>query len=228
MEKSEFLERLSARLKDLPDDEVQEIIGDYEEHFAAGVEAGRTETAIAAALGDPDEIGKQLCAASHLKTAEQTGSFAALCRAALATFGLGLFNFCIALVPIVVAASIIFAIFVTGVSLALGGGVALGRHGRALPGAAWHDCDHALRDPACEDRDGRRAHRRRTAGDGREHLPGTFLCTGDSTLLQDEPLYGQEGISQRTMILRRPEPHNRPGMERPAPCTPARSVSRQR
>lgn len=125
MEKSEFLERLSARLKDLPDDEVQEIIGDYEEHFAAGVEAGRTETAIAAALGDPDEIGKQLCAASHLKTAEQTGSFAALCRAALATFGLGLFNFCIALVPIVVAASIIFAIFVTGVSLALGGGVAL-------------------------------------------------------------------------------------------------------
>ncbi|MBP2145501.1 putative membrane protein [Methanofollis sp. W23] len=125
MDRTEFLERLSARLHGLPDDEVQEIIADYEEYFAAGAEAGRTETEIAAALGDPDEIGKHLCAASHIKTAEQTGSFAALCRAALATLGLGLFNFCIALVPIVIVASIIFAIFVTGVSLALGGVVAL-------------------------------------------------------------------------------------------------------
>ncbi|QYZ78139.1 DUF1700 domain-containing protein [Methanofollis formosanus] len=125
MEKSEFLERLKSRLNSLPDDEVQEIVADYEEHFAAGVEAGRTEAAIAAALGDPDELGKQLLAASHIETAERTGSFSALCRAALATLGLGLFNFCIALVPIVVVASIIFAIFMTGVSLVFGGIVAL-------------------------------------------------------------------------------------------------------
>lgn len=83
MDKSEFLEKLKSGLKDLPETEIQEICADYEEHFSAGAEAGRTEAEISAALGDPDKIGKQLLTASLIETAEKTGSFSALCRSAL-------------------------------------------------------------------------------------------------------------------------------------------------
>ncbi len=125
MDKSEFLERLNSGLKDLPENEKQEITADYEEHFAAGAEAGRKEAEISAALGDPDKIGKQLLSASLIETAEKTGSLSALCRAALAIIGLGLFNFLIALAPIIIAASLILVILVCGLSFVFGGVVAL-------------------------------------------------------------------------------------------------------
>lgn len=125
MDKSEFLKRLNAGLKDLPVDEKQEITADYEEHFAAGAEAGRTEAEISAALGDPDTIGKQLLSASLIETAEKTGSLSALCRAALAIVGLGLFNFIIALAPILVIASLILVVLVCGLSFVFSGVVVL-------------------------------------------------------------------------------------------------------
>lgn len=54
----EFLKTLMRCLKHMSAQEKQDIADDYREHFAAGLEAGKTEQEVAAALGDPKQLGK--------------------------------------------------------------------------------------------------------------------------------------------------------------------------
>ena len=56
MTKNDFLNTLYQSLLYLPAKERQEILQDYEEHFAAGIEDGKAEEEICRALGDPKEI----------------------------------------------------------------------------------------------------------------------------------------------------------------------------
>lgn len=56
MTRNDFLNALYRALLYLPAKERQEIMQDYEEHFAAGLEQGKTEEEICRALGDPGEI----------------------------------------------------------------------------------------------------------------------------------------------------------------------------
>ena len=58
MTKNEFLNALHRALLYLPARDRQEILQDYEEHFAAGLEQGKTEEEICRALGDPQEIAQ--------------------------------------------------------------------------------------------------------------------------------------------------------------------------
>jgi len=51
MNKKEFLGRLSELIHDLPKEEREDIIFDYEEHFRIGIEKGREEGEIAVSLG---------------------------------------------------------------------------------------------------------------------------------------------------------------------------------
>ena len=63
MTKQEFLQRLEAHLRPLDDAERAEILSDFEEHFAAGAESGKTEEEICAELGNP-----YTCAQAYLQT----------------------------------------------------------------------------------------------------------------------------------------------------------------
>lgn len=58
MTRNDFLNALYRSLLYLPAKERQEIMQDYEEHFAAGLEQGKTEEEICRALGDPGEIAQ--------------------------------------------------------------------------------------------------------------------------------------------------------------------------
>ena len=58
MTKNDFLNTLYQSLLYLPAKERQEILQDYEEHFAAGIEEGKAEEEICRALGDPKEIAQ--------------------------------------------------------------------------------------------------------------------------------------------------------------------------
>lgn len=53
MTKTEFLQELYNHLQTLPKNERDEIIQDFEEHFSAGEENGKTEEQICAELGNP-------------------------------------------------------------------------------------------------------------------------------------------------------------------------------
>lgn len=59
MNKSEFLANLRAHLSVLPPEEQNELLEDYEAHFAFGLESGRTEEEIVLELGDPAELAKE-------------------------------------------------------------------------------------------------------------------------------------------------------------------------
>jgi uncharacterized membrane protein len=74
MTRLEFLETLRRRLAGLPPDEIDELVGDYAQHFADGMAAGRSEAGIAAALGDPMRLGRELRAEAGFRRWESEPS----------------------------------------------------------------------------------------------------------------------------------------------------------
>jgi uncharacterized membrane protein len=85
MTQAEFLETLHRRLAGLPQDEIDELMSDYVAHFADGKAEGRGEAEIAAALGDPVRLARELRAEAGLRrweSAPTPGNF----YAALAGF----------------------------------------------------------------------------------------------------------------------------------------------
>ena len=64
MTKQEFLQHLQAHLQPLPAAEREDILADFEEHFQAGAESGKTEEQICAELGNP-----YTCALQYLRSA---------------------------------------------------------------------------------------------------------------------------------------------------------------
>ena len=56
MNKNEFIDVLEKSLIRLPKADRDDILSDYEAHFAIGVENGKTEEEVSASLGDPHEL----------------------------------------------------------------------------------------------------------------------------------------------------------------------------
>ena len=67
MTQDEFLSILHDRLRGLPPAEIEDLMDDYVSHFAEGLAAGRSETEIAAALGDPTRLARELRAEAGLR-----------------------------------------------------------------------------------------------------------------------------------------------------------------
>ncbi len=59
MNKDQFMQNLKNRLESLGPTAVAEILADFEDHFANGLSRGKSETEIAAELGNPDDIAQQ-------------------------------------------------------------------------------------------------------------------------------------------------------------------------
>lgn len=59
MDKKNYLDLLKYYLKDLPDNVIEDIIIDYDQHFAEGVQNGKTEEQISKELGRPEYIARE-------------------------------------------------------------------------------------------------------------------------------------------------------------------------
>lgn len=92
MRKTDFLKQMHLFLRGMPEDEINDILYDYQEHFAAGIQDGRSEEDIAESLGDPKSIAKQLRAEYMLKVAKAAPSLRNMSNAVLATIGLSFFR----------------------------------------------------------------------------------------------------------------------------------------
>ena len=88
MNSEAFLRALRAGLAGLSKQEVDEIIADYEAHFAEARASGRSEAEVAEALGDPARLARELRAETGLRRFEAHRSFANLITAMLALAGL--------------------------------------------------------------------------------------------------------------------------------------------
>jgi uncharacterized membrane protein len=101
MNKKQFLQQLESALQKLSPEERYDILQDYEEYFTIGLEEGKTEKEIAASLGSPRQIGKELAASHQVERASTAATASNIMRAVWAVIGLGFFNLIIVLGPFV-------------------------------------------------------------------------------------------------------------------------------
>lgn len=114
MNRADFLARLKKGLVGLPTSSAAEILNDYEAHFDDGIAAGRTEAEVAAALGDPDRLARELRAEAGAQRWHQEKNPSAAAAAVFAVLGLGAIDILI-LLPILMG--VIGALF--GVAIAV-------------------------------------------------------------------------------------------------------------
>jgi uncharacterized membrane protein len=126
MTREAFMARLWDGLKGLPPLTAAEIVADYQTHFVEGAAAGRTDADIAAALGDPERLARELRAEAGLKRWESERNPSAAAAAVFAVLGLGaidllillpilmgvvcgMFGIAIACIGVMIAGAVVFA-----------------------------------------------------------------------------------------------------------------------
>jgi uncharacterized membrane protein len=124
MTRALFLTRLRQGLGGLSPDEIDEIAGDYDAHFSDAIADGRTEADVAASLGDPAQLGRELAAETKLRRWESRRNPGNFLRAGLALTGLQTFSIFI-LLPVIaglalcagIAAYVLYVVAATGLHL---------------------------------------------------------------------------------------------------------------
>jgi uncharacterized membrane protein len=127
MTRALFISRLRQGLKGLSAGEIDDIVLDYEAHFADAAAAGRSEADVAASLGDPLQLGQELSAETKLRRWETRRSPRNFLRAGFALTGLQTLNLLVVL-PVLalilfcagVAAYVLFIIGRTGFGMLMG------------------------------------------------------------------------------------------------------------
>jgi uncharacterized membrane protein len=121
MTREAFLTTLRLHLRGLPPATADDILADYASHFDEGLAAGRTEEDIAAALGDPARLARELKAEAGLKRWDEERSASAAAGAVLAILSLGAIDLLILLPVLMVLASLVFAFSCVAAAFAVAG-----------------------------------------------------------------------------------------------------------
>ena len=117
MTRQDFIARLRAGLRGLPPAAVADILADYETHFADATSAGRSEAEVAAALGDPDRLARELRAEAGLRRWEAERNPSAAASAVFAVLGLGAIDVLVLLPILLWAAGTLLGLFVAAFAL---------------------------------------------------------------------------------------------------------------
>ncbi|GGE80900.1 HAAS signaling domain-containing protein [Priestia taiwanensis] len=120
MNKEQFLARLEQRLGELPNRERQDILYDYQEHFQAGLEEGKTEQEVIVALGSPESIAREQLLLYGIEGSHTTSSQVHPQRSGLQktllTIGLIFLNLIFVLAPFVAAFAIYLSLWIISVA----------------------------------------------------------------------------------------------------------------
>ena len=137
MTRQAFMAKLLEGLRGLPPATQADIVADYNNHFAEGAAAGRSEADVAASLGDPARLARELRAEVGLRRWEEQRSPAAGASAIFAVLGLGAIDILI-LMPILMGiGSTIFGLMIAVMAVFFAGGVVFAAGPFAgLPGGA--------------------------------------------------------------------------------------------
>ena len=117
MNRAAFLNRLRDGLKGLPQYAINEIIADYEAHFAEGASAGRSEDDVSAALGDPIRLARELRAEAGIQRWEAEPSPRNFWGVVFAFLGLAMLDFWFVFPILCAMIGMFFAFF--GISIAM-------------------------------------------------------------------------------------------------------------
>lgn len=125
MTRADFLARLKRGLVGLPVSSAADILSDYETHFTDGLAAGRTEAEVAAALGDPDRLARELKAEAGIQRWHQEKNPSAAAAAVFAVLGLGAIDILILLPLLMGVVGTLFGFFIAVIALFFSGGIVL-------------------------------------------------------------------------------------------------------
>ncbi len=123
MTRQDFIARLRAGLVGLPAQAQSDIVADYETHFREGVAAGRSEADVAAALGDPDRLARELRAEVGVKRWESQRNPEAAAAAVFAVLGLGAIDILVLLPILISVVSVMCAVGIVALVGFVGGAV---------------------------------------------------------------------------------------------------------
>lgn len=135
MTRQEFIARLRAGLSGLPQTAIGEYVADYETHFAEARAAGRDEAEVAAALGDPSRLARELRAEAGLRRWESERNPSAAASAVFAVLGLGAIDVLFLLPILLSIAGALFGFFIAGVALFFVGAIVMVAGPVAVQGA---------------------------------------------------------------------------------------------
>jgi uncharacterized membrane protein len=122
MTRAEFITRLRRGLSGLPATTIADIVADHEAHFADAQAAGRTEAEVAAALGDPDRLARELRAEAGLKQWEEKKTPSNAMAAIIALIGLGAIDVMFLLPLLMGVLATLFGVLVAVVTIFFVGG----------------------------------------------------------------------------------------------------------
>ncbi|WP_026478546.1 HAAS signaling domain-containing protein [Alkaliphilus transvaalensis] len=121
MNKNEFLDKIEGLLADIPHDEREDILYDYEEYFRMGLEEGKAEEEITESLGDPILLAKEFKAGYMVNRAEETATTNNVGIGVLATVSLGAFNLIFVLGPFIGVVGVSIGFFAASIGITLAG-----------------------------------------------------------------------------------------------------------
>lgn len=121
MNRAHFMAQLRDGLSGLHHSDIDDILRDYESHFADGAADGRTEDEVAAGLGDPARLAREMRAEVGFRRWEQDRSPGNLLGVVLALLGLATFDFIILLPFLCGLAAVFFGLSVACLGCVVGG-----------------------------------------------------------------------------------------------------------
>jgi uncharacterized membrane protein len=122
MTRQAFMARLREGLRGLPPQAVADIIADYDTHFTEGEAAGRTEAEVAAALGEPGRLARELRAEIGLKRWEEERNPSGAAAAVFAVLGLGAIDILVLLPMLMAVGGVIFGVAIACIAVFFAGG----------------------------------------------------------------------------------------------------------
>jgi uncharacterized membrane protein len=120
MNRLEYLAALRRALTGLPPEAAARTMAYYEQRFVDGEAAGLSDADISATLDAPKKIALTLRASTHLSSFEQKKTPLGLVRLLISSVGLLIFNLFM-VVPALVYASLLIALYATALGLYIGG-----------------------------------------------------------------------------------------------------------
>ena len=121
MNRAHFMAQLRDGLAGLHHTDINDIVADYESHFADGAADGRSQEEVAAALGDPVRLARELRAEIGFRRWEENRSAGNFLGVVLALLGLATIDFIILLPFLCFLAALFFGLAVACLGMVVGG-----------------------------------------------------------------------------------------------------------
>ncbi len=111
--KKDYMRELERRIRTLPAEDARELLADYEAHFTAGLEAGKSEEEICRSLGSVRSVAQEILTTTwvrHLDTApKKLRSPGAILQMLVMILILAPFNFFMLICPFLILFVLVFA-----------------------------------------------------------------------------------------------------------------------